>query len=178
MKRILAAVCLVSVMGCNAFRDRPTSTYEVYVDPAFGDQTELVLDALQDWEAKVHASGSPLTLHATIVNMTCDSGCYDAIAIHPVPQSFITSQHGAESDAVGVTFRFWDDTLHGNTEYSNVYIANDLDDTTWFRVVRHELGHSLALLHTGSGTIMAPNVNNASPDISDADVQQFNDLRQ
>src|ERR1700722_3842172 len=183
MKTLIAMATISSgclTMGCNSFRDHPADTYEVYIDPAFGDQTEMVINALQDWEDKVHASGSPLTFHTIIVNITCDSNCYDAISIHPASKEWIVARPGAESSAIGVTYRMWyDHILDGNSEYSNVYVDGALDPNgLGYQVIRHEIGHALGLQHTAEGTIMCANVSNASPDIVDVDVQQFNDLRQ
>jgi predicted Zn-dependent protease len=54
---------------------------------------------------------------------------------------------------------------------SMIWIATDTND--FKQTAEHELGHAFGLVHTGAGTVMAPYVEIAAPDVTAADVRQF-----
>lgn len=175
---LAAAMC-----ACSFLQDQPADTYTVYIDPAFTpDQVEGVLSVLQLWETETDPGFHPAHLHPVMLNMTCDSSCYDVITIHPSTRAGVSALalqwDGVHESLAGITHRRWhNDVINGPRDYSDIYIASDVSASDWPRIAMHEVGHALALSHTGPGTIMCASMGCASESITPADVKQYDSLR-
>ena len=175
-KTIALALFVASFTGC-AFVDRPGQNYTVYIDPAFGDRTADVVNAFDDWATKVQWHSPHFDI--TIYNLTCDSSCTHVITIHPETLEQISNHRG--TDDLGYTHREWSYNLFdGNNDWSNIYIGSDMqgNEAQYFdETIKHEIGHSLGLVHTGCGTLMRFSPTCASPDIAAGDIEQYEQVR-
>ena len=175
MKRLIVLLAAGCLMGC--MQDRPIENYTVYIDPAFGDRTVDVVNAFDDWATKVQWHSPHFDI--TVFNLVCDNSCTNVITVHPETMAQIANHQG--TDDLGYTMRTWTDrAFNGNNEWSNVFIASDMparEQQYFVQTVRHEIGHALALQHTGCITVMHFDANCASPEISEGDIEQYESLR-
>jgi len=160
--------------ACGNFPDRPGSSFDVYVDPAFGPQLGDVVAAVDAWQ-----SAAPgLVMRVQIAALVCDSSCTHTITIHPSTTAAIAAaNHVASFDPFGSCDREWHDDHNGEREYANISVASDISPDDWHKVVLHEIGHGLALQHTGSGTVMCSPTDCGASSITPADVAQYQGLR-
>lgn len=184
---IISALLSLGMVGCAGdTQDKPQSDFQVYLDPAFtAEQTADILGVLDVWTQE---SGGlhPLTFHYLIGYRLCDDqggaigggSCWQDITIHPSTQEDITAMDPEHGDLLGLTRRRWsDDWLHGPHDWSNIYLATDVKQDDFRRVATHEVGHALALVHTEPGTIMCAYITCQPENLTAADVQQYNKLR-
>jgi len=168
MKLVIAIVSLVALLtGCDNGKF-PTS-YTVYVDPAFGDRVGDVVSSLEDWESK-----SGVQLDIVISNAHCDKTCNSVITIHQTSLANIQSMVPDQPDVIGYT-QYDKNGSKGNgyEGWANVYVTPDFQ----LQTLRHEEGHSLGLLHQGSGQLMCADQGCAALDITCEDINQYNTLR-
>lgn len=170
---------LILASTCCAPKDAPGAFYNVYLDPALGDKTADILDALRDWETSTAKTPTPVVLVPWSGDLTCVDGtapCEHTITIHWAPEDGLGEVAGGTE--LGVTHRNWSvRPLEGEHEWSNIYLDQNLPEHEWRTVIRHELGHALALAHTGPDTIMCAYTTCGSENITCKDVQQYAELR-
>lgn len=182
MKRLLATLALAvgssGLMGCS-YGPVPGSDYTVYLDPAMSPaQTESVLHALDVWVAATADQAHPATLHPVMLDVTCGQECHNVITVHAVATSVMQAMENSEEDIAGLCQHHWHhDWINGAWDYSNIYLASDVDPNQYDRVAMHEVGHALSLSHTGTGTVMCAHVWCESETVTLADVEQYSLLR-
>jgi hypothetical protein len=169
---LLSGIGSLSI-GCAGGRIYPTN-YNVFVDPAFGDNISDVVGALDDWSSKTNVG-----FNITVLNMACDDEDIDCISIHPMSLADIKSI-SENPNTIGITF--WHKSIAAKDPYycdyqgwGNSYVPSgtdfDVQDT------RHELGHALGLQHLGAGNVMCKDQGCATLDIQCGDVNEYNELR-
>jgi hypothetical protein len=180
--RIVLAAFALGLLGCTGYGDR----YTVGIDPTFTpDQTEAVLDAVNDWESHVPELNLVLRLEYC-------SGIHDGlICIHPTDLRGIVS-HGGSRGEIGVTdhVRGWNHVGHidGGDCYLDIEgIVNQDLVTTWHlrtpraaihQMTAHEMGHAMGLVHdVRLWTIMNAWFDLESATVTEIDVQQWRSLR-
>jgi hypothetical protein len=169
---LLSGIGSLSI-GCAGARIYPTN-YNVFVDPAFGDNVSDVVGALDDW-----SNNTNVGMNITILNMACDDSMMNCISIHPMSRADIIKL-GRSSNDIGLTFwhksMFSEDYYYSDYQgWGNSYVpfGTEFD----IQVVRHELGHALGLQHLGAGNIMCKSQGCATLDITCGDVNEYNELR-
>jgi hypothetical protein len=156
--RALVALVLFSV-GCSA-QGLPTS-YHVMIDPSVSpDVAQSVLDAVQDWRAHVE-------LEISVVSGRCslaEDGYGSVCVISDAGPSPLGSDVEATTlqNGYGSAVQLWPDDWRTDIPA---------------RVIAHELGHAMGLVHTGPGTLMCASSDCAAVTITDADVAQWLALR-
>jgi hypothetical protein len=147
----------------------PTS-YAVTIEGFTDEQAKVVVEACRIWESSV-ADPARLRLFVN-VNVPCDMGHDDAICIDA--SSTAELKDDPKFERYGVTYHRRRDVQPQasiDPMGSMIFLATDTNDLR--QTAEHELGHALGLVHTGPGTVMAPEVQEAAPDVTDADVAQF-----
>jgi len=181
VKQVAALALSLALLGCSEV-DHPGSSYQVYLDPKFTtEQQGQVIAGAQAWVDQTQNSPHPLSVTFNIADVTCDNNCYGVITVHAWTAEQMKVFRNGPRDEYGNTERVWQYRLlsgeNGSSDYSNIYM--DIDQPAhWFQqTATHEVGHALALQHTGEGTLMCAYTSCAAHEITSADVQQYNDLR-
>jgi hypothetical protein len=153
-------------MGCSA--GALPDHYELRLDPTLtGIQSELVLDAATDWSLR---TGKRITFTPVVSSEHCDYNTHiGCIHVEYVSHDAVqVVSHNIQGDNnhnyIGCTT--------GNGTASNI-VVQSLDTTAKeYRNLLHEEGHSLGSSHLAKNNIMAPNFEDESATLTDADVGQ------
>jgi hypothetical protein len=153
MRFVVVGVVVIACGGCAVgWAPNTTRHYGIYVDPNFtDDQANAILEAANAWQT---ATGSFITFQGS-EHPTGDA----VIAVHGLPIA------GMDEKACGMT--------EFDGVPSDLYVANDINPTLFSITVKHELGHALGLMHTGTGTIMCADASCVSWTITCADLTQL-----
>lgn len=163
-------ILILCLIGCG-FQEHYGQEYTVYIDPAFGDKTEEVINGAEDWANK---SNGILTIYIVIglenSKKPGDIVVY-AHTVADIPNVCSAVPLVGQQQQEGCTRRDVSDT-------ANIRLGTD---TKYFKGnVRHELGHAFGLEHDylDNYTIMYPVANKIRPDyISCKDIFQYAMLR-
>jgi hypothetical protein len=176
---MLSAIALV---GCtSSFGDNPPipSVYgrhfEVQINPTVpANYASHILDAVDDWNTNI-----PGTL--TVKFVACDMNAYPAagvICINVVPEGYIQKRFGAPAVADGgndgeeyIGYTIWDNAG------ANVFLDETMGDSVVQQSVAHEVGHGMALIHTGTGTLMCWSTSCQSRTLTADDIDQWYNTR-
>ena len=180
IKKIIPIICaLAALPACTG--DKPEDNYTVYIDPAFDTATQqMIINGLTDWQNRVWKSGHFLWLSPVIGTHDCSHECDDIIVIHASTKANVSTMVTPVSDSRdGVNIRTWrENPMTGHHyDWSDMYLATDMPPSNMYQIIRHEIGHALALQHTPPGDIMCRDTDCQSDDIVQADVDQFLKLR-
>ena len=166
--RVVLGACLwlsgCAGSGC-AGPTTPGDHYLVEIDTStVADwQVAVVVAAVDDWAAHV-----PVTLDVT--QTACSGHAPHTICVHAATQEE-TASHSPAYTSIGSTY-------YGDVEDgAEVWLDQDLVLSRFSQTATHELGHAMALEHTGAGSIMAPNEVEAAAHVTAVDVAQWLSLR-
>jgi hypothetical protein len=142
--------------------------YAVSIDPTFtADEVDAVTSGLDDWSKAVPQ------LHLSSVIASCDTPAPGQVCLN----ASMDPPSDPGDEIVGTTYR-------GAAESGTIliYVARILavaPDAMALtkQTVEHELGHAMGLQHTATGTLMAADVGNQAPSVTQADVAQFWNIR-
>jgi predicted Zn-dependent protease len=164
MKFFTLLTAAVLLTGCQF---KFGSHYQVKIDPNFSaDQQDQVFHSIEKWQ---DVSSNSVTFNTVIAscNIANDK---NEICVHASSQAQINSLSGTDNYS-GYT------EAEGNN--SDVYIPLDTlqPGAIFLTTIEHELGHALGLVHTGKGTVMCASSTCAAPEVTCADIQQYDSLR-
>lgn len=178
---LIKGLIVIAAITCTACSNALPDKYDVYIDPAFDSYSAgLVSSSCREWESKVDATGGHLELNDTVEYKLCSSGhetCSNAITVHPQTTAWITSYVSNGGELYGDTNSTNNFDWRGDTHWGDIWIAMDAPVGIFPHLVKHELGHAMALSHTGPGTIMCGTYQCGSNEVMCADVEQWANLR-
>lgn len=164
VRRALVGLAFVAcawglLAGCTP---APASSYRVQLSPAFtADQQESILAAVDDWRAVV-----PVHFDVAVSACSGDDDCRICVA----------PSYETQGEPLGRTERRW--WLSGESATSTLFVACIAETTTTLEeAAAHELGHAMALEHTGPGTLMCADGTCMAPKPVAEDVSQWWGLR-
>lgn len=155
---------LLALVGCKVWPDN----YDVYISPAATkDDENIVRAAAYGWMQAV-----PVTFNIKVEDHNCAVGADTAICVEFGTAHDLRAWSGKPGE-LGRDINFV-----GGGSY--VSLASDVLEPTPIRYVvcaMHEFGHAMGLMHTGKGTLMAPQYSDASHTLTCTDIQQWYSLR-
>jgi hypothetical protein len=146
--------------------------YQVYINPTTlsPHRVQLVLDGLNEWEAKGANSG--ISFDVFFENRSCDDGtCVNAISINGETRAQI--EKDTNSSDIGYTNYYW---YPSGNSWGSVWLPTDVEtDDQFTTTVEHEVGHAMGLVHTyvEHAAVMYPDLGPAAPHVMCADVLQY-----
>jgi hypothetical protein len=151
----LYVLILLVFFGCAA-PPRPHAThYRVEIDPAFPDYaTPSALDAVQQWRDA--APGLTIDVVVSRCSLAPEAICLRA--------ADNLSEHAGK---IG-----WTDEDPSQDAAEIVVLATHRT-VEMTKLIAHELGHGIGLLHTGPGTVMCGDVECSADAVTCRDVEQF-----
>jgi hypothetical protein len=152
----LTLVATALSAGCAPLPDR----YDVRVSDQFTDeQIAGIRQAVDAWNAG---------LGAHVLSVEVGSPC------DPAPDVCVQPTTLAANNARSGGTETW-----GYTQKERwVYLDTDaVPEADFPQVAAHELGHAMGLVHTGPGTLMCASAKCASPTVTQADDDQWYELR-
>lgn len=159
---------LIALSGCavatNGVPSAERTRVVVFVDPAFGSQTEAALSAVDSWTQ----ADPSLSLDVQIG--ACASGPSVVCIVSDPTEPGAGANGGNE---VGVTARAADGSAVCRIFVNQFGPAGAQAPQAFAWAVAHELGHAMGLVHTGAGTLMAPTFAEAATAPTAADVAQL-----
>lgn len=152
-------------------------SYELDVDPAFSLdlQSALIGNAADDWTAKVGVVIRP-------VIKTCSGAHFGVLCVHASTQAYVNA-HAKGCPALGCSaFTQWHEMFGLRTDGGETWVAADTfsvssDSNLAPTIFEHELGHGMGLVHTGTGTLMAPEYPDDAHAATPEDVAQWESYR-
>lgn len=152
----LLLLATIAAGGCAPWTMNSSHHYDVYVDPSFSSrQSNEIVAAERAW---TEALGGYITFSR--------AASADASSIR-VWASTITQLH-QKRDPTCVGFTKW----HGVQSDVELPIDVSIDDDTFNRIVRHELGHAIGAHHISAFHTMAENVTVNSEAITCEDLHE------
>lgn len=129
----------ILVTGCAPWAMSPSHSYEVYVDPSFSDhQTKQIVAAERAW---TDALGGYITF-SQAPNVASSN-----VRVWATTVTQLHQKRG--STCIG--FTKW----HGEQSDVELPVDASVDDDTFERIARHELGHVIGARHLSPGHSMA-----------------------
>lgn len=179
----MVAALLPFALLCGCGNPYPT-TYSIGIAGFSPHDTALIVDAIHRWEDGV---GDKSVLSVAIHYGDCDANNNGDTCI--IPASLATSyikSACSNGDLLGCTA--YEIGTEVDDQYPVIIIETDAiaalgdsvfgsNDVLFRQVAEHEIGHSMGLMHSNQKTVMNPNAQNASSDITCFDLQQFFSLR-